>query len=167
MLTTEPEPERPSQPWDSLCVSKDCPIKHPHNFGLRPQIFPTPVIIWQDADAVVPDHSGYLDTQPPPLIKAMIDTLRDDPMIMVRYPRFMDILRDFYRVHGGRSDVYHGPAGMFGLGMDISGDYRYGFYPYHKHPDEEEMGGWFAFEVVENDNSKNFRGKRPLLTGNS
>lgn len=141
-----------SHSWDRLCVSEYCPIKHPHNFGLRPKTLTTPLAIWQDADAVVAeDDLGYADTEPPPLIKAMIDTLRSDPMIGSRYPRFTDILRDFYRAHGGRSDKYHGVAGMFGLGMDRSGRIGHGFYPLHRHPDVEGVEGWFGFEREANE----------------
>lgn len=146
---SEPDPKEPLPSWDSLCVSRNCPIKHPHTFGLRPQTLPAPLTIWQDADAIITDDRGYPDTQPPPLIKAMIDTLRNDPMIEMRYPRFTDVLRGFYRAHGGRSDKYHGPLGMFGLGMDLSSGYRY--WPYHKHPDEEATGGRFAFEIEGNE----------------
>lgn len=141
--------------WDSPCISKDCPIKHPHNFGLRPQASTTPLVIWQDTDTVIAEEDrGYPDTEPPPLIKAMIDTLRSDPMIGTRYPRFTDVLRDFYRAHGGRSDKYHGPAGMFGLGMDRSGKSGYGFPPLHKHPGVKGVGGWFAFETEENEGNE-------------
>lgn len=146
--TSEPQPKKPPQSWDSLCISQDCPIKHPHNFGLRPQTNTSPLIVWTDADALITDDDrGYPDTQPPPLIKAMIDTLRIDPEITMRYPRFTDVLRDFYRAHGGRSHLYHGPEGMFGLGMDLSAEGGYGGFSYHRHPDEEGLGGWFAFEV--------------------
>ncbi|KAL9062438.1 MAG: hypothetical protein Q9161_009812 [Pseudevernia consocians] len=140
------EPNESPQSWDSLCVSEDCPIKHPHNFGLRPQTSSATLVVWQDDDAVIDDDRGYPDTQPPPLIKAMIDTLRVDPMIKMRYPRFTDVLRDFYLAHGGRSDIYHGPAGMFGLGVDHSGGQGYEFYPLHKHPSEDGVG-IFAFEM--------------------
>ncbi len=75
-------------------------------------------------------------------------------MIAGRYPGFTDVLRDFYRAHGGRSDVYHGPAGMFGLGVDLGGERGCGVYPYHKHPDEEGMGGWFAFEIEGNEGNE-------------
>ena len=115
----EPEPkEPPNQSWDSPCVSKICPIKHPHNFGLRPPTLLTPFVICTDPDEVTAgnDDHAYPDTEPPPLIKVMIDTLRYDPLFKVRYPHFMDVLRDFYRAHGGRSNVYHGPGGMLGLG---------------------------------------------------
>lgn len=148
------EPKDPPQSWDRICVSKDCPIKHPHNFGLRPQTLPAPLAIWQDADAVVADDCEYPDTGPPPLIRAMIDTLRNDPVIGTRYPGFTDVLRDFYRAHGGRSDMYHGAAGMFGLGVDLGGGHGYGFYPYHGHPDHEGMGGWFAFEIEKNEENE-------------
>lgn len=108
MSASETEPKVHPQSWDSQCVSEKCPIKHPHNYGLRPQAFPAPIKIWQDADAVViEDDSKYPESQPPPLITAMIDTLCIDPAIMLRYPYFTDVLRDFYRAHGGRSDKYH------------------------------------------------------------
>ena len=136
----EPEAKKHPQSWDSPCVSKECPIKHPHNYGLRPQTLSAPIKIWQDADAVV---SGDPESQPPPLIAAMIDTLCNDQAIMSRYPSFTDILRDFYRAHGGRSDKYHGPAGMFGHGVHLNGDYGSRVYPYHKHPD----GTSFMFEI--------------------
>lgn len=144
---TEPDPKKHPQAWDSPCVSRNCPIKHPHNYGLRPHPFPAPIAIWQDADAATAEDDGETpDSQPPPLIAAMIDTLRTDPLIVIGYPNFTDVLRDFYWAHGGRSDKYHGPAGMFGLGVDLDGEHEYGLYPYHKHPDEEGIGGWFAFE---------------------
>lgn len=146
--------------WDSLCVSEDCPIKHPHKFGLRRQTNIAPLIIWQDPDAVIADGHDYPDTQPPPLIKAMIDTLRTDPMIKTNYPKFTDVLRDFYRAHGGRSDKYHGPEGMFGLGTFLSDMHGDGFYPYHKHPDEEQIGGWFAFEIKGDE-----KNEAPMATG--
>lgn len=152
MPASESERKKPAQSWDSLCVSKDCPIKHPHNYGLRPEMFPAPITIWQDADAFTADDDcGNFDIQPPPLIKAIVDTLRIDPKIMTRYPRFTDVLRDFYRAHGGCSDKYHGPGGMFGLGMDRRGELGYDFRLYHKHPDVAGMGGWFEFEVERND----------------
>lgn len=138
--------------WDSPCKSRNCPIKHPHTYGLRPlqpQPFAAPITIWQDTDAAITeDDDGHPDSQPPPLIAAMINTLRMDPLIVIHYPNFTDVLRDFYCAHGGRSDKYHGPTGMFGLGMDLNGHEESGLYPYHKHPDEG-IGGWFAFEESE------------------
>lgn len=93
----------------------------------------------------------------------MIDTLRIDPEIKDRYPRFTDVLRDFYEAHGGRSDKYHGPQGMFGLGVDPRGEGGGGFFPYHGHPDRVKMGGWFAFETerggYEGDCGGNFVGE--------
>lgn len=68
----------------------------------------------------------------------------------MRYPGFTNVLRDFYRAHGGRSDKYHGSDGMFGLGIDLGGESGCGFCPYHKHPNVEGMRGWLAFEVKEN-----------------
>ena len=149
----EPSPkDPPQQSWDSPCASNNCPIKHPHNLGLRPPTLLTPFAIFTNDDYAGNDDEPYPDTEPPPLIKAMIDTLRHDPVIVLRYPRFTDVLRDFYEAHGGRSDVYHGPEGMFGLGVDSSGKgkHGHGLKPYHRHPDEEVMGGWFAFEIERN-----------------
>lgn len=38
--------------------------------------------------------------------------------------------------------------------MELSGDGGYGFYPYHKHPDEGGIGGWFAFEIGRNEENE-------------
>ena len=127
---------RPS--WDSVCVDSNCPIRHTHNFGLRPQ---------HGAHTAFSTDHGYPDTQPPPLIKVIIDTLRMDRDITTIYESFTDLLQDFYRAHGGRSDKYHGPGGMFGLGVyvtqNVHGD---GVCVTHKHPECDIMVTWFEFE---------------------
>ena len=126
---------RPS--WDSLCVDSNCPIKHPHNFGLRPR---------QSAHAAINTDRGYPNTQPPPLIKAIIDTLRIDPDITMNYESFEEILQDFYRAHGGRSDRYHGPAGMFGLGVYVTQNVDGSVVcVIHKHPECDVMAICFEF----------------------
>ena len=133
------EPEDRSRPsWDSVYVDDDCPIKHPHNFGLRPRY---------GAHAAVSTAHGYPDTQPPPLIKAMIDAIRIDPDITTNYKSFEEILQDFYRAHGGRSDKYHGPAGLFGLGLYVTQNVvGNGVCVTHKHPEFDVMLTWFEFE---------------------
>ena len=134
------KPEDRSRPsWDSVCVDDNCPIKHPHHFGLRPR---------HGAHAAVSTAHGYPDTQPPPLIKAMIDTIRMDLDITTIYESFTHILQDFYRAHahGGRSDKYHGPAGMFGLGVYVTQNVDgYGVCVTHKHPECDFMAMWFEF----------------------
>lgn len=49
------------------------------------------------------------------------------------------------------SETIQGPAGMFGHGLHLNGDYGSRVYPYHKHPD----GTWFMFEIEENDTVAN------------
>ena len=119
----ESEPEGCHLPsWNSVCIESECPIEHPHNFGLRPQTFSAPerVPLRHGAHAAISTDHGYPDIQPPPLIKAIIDALRMDRDITIRYESFPAVLRDFYRAHGGRSDKYHGSAGMFGFGVYVT-----------------------------------------------
>ena len=139
--------DHPPPSWDSVCVDSSCPITHPHNFGLRPQTSSAPELVRHDAGAAINTDRGYPDTQPPPLIKAMIDTLRIDRNLTIRYESFTDILRDFYHAHGGRSDKYHRSAGMFGLGLYLTHDqHGDGVCVFHKHPEGVDNGRWFEFE---------------------
>ena len=133
------KPEDRSRPsWDSVCVDSNCPIKNPHNFGLRPR---------HVADAAISTDRGYPDTQPPPLIKAMIDTIRMDRDVTTIYESFTHLLQDFYRAHGGRSDKYHGPAGMFGLGLYVTrNEHGDGVCVTHKHPECDIMLTWLEFD---------------------
>ena len=46
---------------------------------------------------------------------------------MMSYSRFTSVLQDFYRAHGVGSDRYHGPDGMFCLGVDLRDERGHGF----------------------------------------
>lgn len=135
--------------WNSVCIDSECPIKHPHNFGLRPQTLSAPerVPLRHGAHAAISSDHGYPDTQPPPLIKAIIDALRMNRDITIIYDSFPAVLRDFYRAHGGRSDKYHGSAGMFGFGVfvtpSVHGD---GVCVLHKHPECDYTVDWLEFD---------------------